>query len=53
MCYSTLNNGSAQKSYITFEVNFNADIINTDSRADKLIDCALFDKSTKIGTEVA
>ena len=22
------------------------------SRADKLIDCALFDKSTKIGTEV-
>ena len=24
----------------------------TNSRADKLIDCALFDKSTKIGTKV-
>ena len=24
----------------------------TNSRADKLIDCALFDKGTKIGTEV-
>ena len=25
---------------------------DSDSRADKLIDCALFNKSTKIGTEV-
>ena len=26
--------------------------VKPDSRADKLIDCALFDKSTKVGTEV-